>query len=492
MDTGVVANEKEFPSSRTEHREVGVWNLIVAPVDRATISCRFPRFASAWNESVCPTVVVRRLRPVFMHRSIWARVLLAFLLLSRLAHAQATRSVEIPTGKSGEVHVADIVVRLGQASGVSLKRPAPDLTLSTQGLARALTKTLLSETLGPEVTITFRPATMVMTVDERILTVDRREEWLRRLGDLSDRAGEAARHRQFYGMRALNSYRPNDPKRPTICLVHGLNSSSGGFVHMIPWLEEAGYGIVVYDYPFNRNIAESCQVFARDWGAFRGVANDKLPWSIVAHSMGALLARSLVEDETAPALDVRSLILIAPVNQGSNLAKMQTVVQLMSGLQALNGKDKTKAMMNLSDGLGQAAVDMLPKSPFLKGLNGRRRRLGLPYHIMAGDRGFLTREGRAQIEGRIDLLTRNSGIFGRLTQAAAADLPDLLDELTDGTGDGCVSVERTRLEGVADHVTIHANHAELIRAPLLFPDPGPVACMPDLLRWLKDDRQRND
>ena len=76
-------------------------------------------------------------------------------------------------------------------------------------------------------------------------------------------------------------------------------------------------------------------------------------------------------------------------------------------------------------------------------------------------------------------MTRNAGIFGRLTQVATADLPDMLDELTDGTGDGCVAVERTRLEGVADHVTIHANHAELIRAPLLFPDPGPVACMPD-------------
>ena len=74
---------------------------------------------------------------------------------------------------------------------------------------------------------------------------------------------------------------------------------------------------------------------------------------------------------------------------------------------------------------------------------------------------------------------------------ATADLPELLDELTDGTGDGCVSVERTRLDGVADHVTIHANHAELIRAPLLFPDPGPVACMPYVLRWLKEDRERN-
>ena len=78
--------------------------------------------------------------------------------------------IEIPTGKERRGQVAEIVVRLAEASGVSLKRPAADLTLSTQGLARALTKTLLSETLGPEVAITFRPAAMVMTVDERILT----------------------------------------------------------------------------------------------------------------------------------------------------------------------------------------------------------------------------------------------------------------------------------------------------------------------------------
>ena len=245
----------------------------------------------------------------------------------------------------------------------------------------------------------------------------------------------------------------------------------------------------MYDYPFNRSIAESCQRgdSARDWAAFRAKVKDRLPWSIVAHSMGALVARSLVEDDKSWAHDVCSLIMIAPVNQGSQLAKVQTVMQFMNGLQAINGKNTTRAMMNLSDGLGQAAEDMLPGSSFLKEMNRWPRRQGLSYHIIAGDRGFLTREGRAQIEGRIDLVTRNSGIFGRLTQAATADLPDLLDELTDGTGDGCVRVERTRLDGVADHVTIHANHAELIRAPLLFADPGPVACMPDLLRWLRQD-----
>jgi hypothetical protein len=169
---------------------------------------------------------------------------------------------------------------------------------------------------------------------------------------------------------------------------------------------------------------------------------------------------------------------------------VQTVIQISNGLKAINGKDATKAMMSLSDGLGQAAEDMLPGSAFLKALNRRPRRAGVAYHILAGDRGFLTREGRDQLEGRMDLVIRNAGILGRLTKVATADLPDLLDELTDGKGDGCIAVERTRLEGVPDHVTIHANHVELIRGPLLYPDPGPVACMPDVLRWLKQDREK--
>src|SRR5262249_23331003 len=233
------------------------------------------------------------------------------------------------------------------------------VTLPTQGLSRSLTKALLAEALGPEVDIAFRPGAMILSVDDGILTPARQAEWIGRLRDLSDRAVEAARRRESYGMRARASYRPNDPSRPTVCLVHGLNSSSGGFVHMLPWLEAAGYGIILYDYPFNRRIEESCAAFARDWAAFRQKAGDKLPWAILAHSMGALVARSLVEDDATWAGDVSSLILIAPVNQGSHLARVQTAIQLMNGLRSIQSKKTSKAMLHISDGMGEAAQDML-------------------------------------------------------------------------------------------------------------------------------------
>jgi pimeloyl-ACP methyl ester carboxylesterase len=416
-------------------------------------------------------------------------VRIALLIGAAQAHTCEPHTIEIPTGKSGEISISEIVSRIAKETGVPLELPPADLVLSTQGFAGPLTRTLLSEALGPEATIAFRPGMMVVTIDESNLVAAKRTQWLARLTNLREKAGEAARKRQSYGMHALNTFRANDPARPTVCLIHGLNSSSRGFVHVIPLLEAAGYGIVVYDYPFNRRLDESSTAFTRDWASFRRKVKDRLPWAIVAHSMGALLARALVEDDATWAHDVSSLIMIAPVNQGSQLAKVQTIMQISNGLKAINGKDATKAMLSLSDGLGQAAEDMLPGSAFLKALNRRRRREGVLYHILAGDRGFMTREGREQLEGRLELVIRNAGVFGRLTRAATADLPDLLDELSDGKGDGCIAVERTRLEGVADHVTIHANHVELVRGPLLYPDPGPVVCMPIVLKWLKEDRE---
>ena len=164
------------------------------------------------------------------------------------------------------------------------------------------------------------------------------------------------------------------------------------------------------------------------------------------------------------------------MNQGSSLAKAQTLLQLLNGVQAVNGK-KSQALAHLGDGLGEAADDMTPGSAFLKELNARPRCPTVPYHILAGDAGVLPPDARREIEDRVRALNGQRGMLGSLSRLATSDLSTRLDELCEGTGDGCVSIARTKLDGVTDHVTIHANHAELIRAPLLFADPGPVACM---------------
>jgi pimeloyl-ACP methyl ester carboxylesterase len=401
--------------------------------------------------------------------------------------AAPERRIEVPLESSGGLAVAEVVSALAKASGAPVEPPTVRLTLPTRGLAGTLTRTLLAECLGPEVAFVFQPATVVMIVSEEDLATDRKEAWKHRLEELATRSRQAAQRQQYYGMRALRSYRPNDPERPTICLVHGLNASSGGFVHMIPHLEKAGYGIVVYDYPFNQRLEESCTQFRRDLLSFRKERGELRPWAFLAHSMGALVARSYVEGGDAPGRDVASVILIAPVNQGAHVARIQPVFQTISSLYAINNNHTSHALAMLSEGIGQAAEDLLPGSEFLRRMNARPRAAGVRYHILAGDKGMIPREIGAQVMARLSDLGREKGLFSLVSRLASRDMVPLLQELGDDTGDGCVSVASTRLKDVEDHVTIRANHVELIRAPLLFPDDGPVVSMPYVLRWLAED-----
>jgi pimeloyl-ACP methyl ester carboxylesterase len=386
--------------------------------------------------------------------------------------------------EADELNLSEFVARLAGATGFDIPRPPGDVTLPLRGVAGDLSRKLLRSSLGSEVQLSVEKRQIVVTIDRSLLMPERSAAWEARVRDLAAQATREAQRRRGYGMHALKSYRPADSRRTTVCLVHGVNSSSGGFVHMVEPLEHAGYGLVVYDYPYNQKLDDSFAVFSRDLRAFRMRNGDRRPWVLVGHSMGALVIRDYVEGPNYGG-DVSSLVLIAPVNQGSYLARTQALLQYLDSAKAVGGRRMSDALAQLGDGLGEAAADMSPGSPFLQTLNKRPRRRGVVYHILAGDAGVLTRSARAQIEGRINTVIRQGGILGGLARTTVGnDFSDRLDELTDGSGDGCVSVARTRLEGVEDPVVLHANHAELIRAPLLYPDPGPVACMPQLLRWL--------
>jgi pimeloyl-ACP methyl ester carboxylesterase len=294
-----------------------------------------------------------------------------------------------------------------------------------------------------------------------------------------------------FGMIPRASYRPNDPDRPTVCLVHGMNSSAGGWVHLVPLLEQAGFGVVFYDYPFDRALAASGAAFVDDWRAFRVGRGETRPWIVLTHSMGGLVARDYVEGPAYHAGDVSDLILLAPPNQGSAIAELQNYRWLLDAVQEAGREEGRKGgwLDAMRSGDSAAARDLAPGSAYLKALNARSRREGVRYHVLAGDEGFLDQDGRKRIESRLKVVQRAGGLLGGLTQLGLAQLTPALDELTDGTGDGCVSVASCRLGGVMDQVTIRANHVAIIRGPLLYPEPGPVACWPVVSAWLATARR---
>ncbi len=389
--------------------------------------------------------------------------------------------VKIPIHSGVAIDLADLVTAVAHETGLSIERPTNAPRLPIDGLAGALTLRFLGEALGPGVFLQRVDDVLVLTIDPRRADLERLQG---RLRSLAERARVAQARVNRYGLHARPSYRPNDPERPTICLLHGINSSGlGSFTHLIPALERAGFGVVYYDFPFNRSLKETSAKFVEDWAAFRRDRGEQASWALVCHSMGGLLARYYVEGPDYQD-DVSDLILIGTPNQGSVIAKAQGLLQFIEGMRSIN-QNQAGALALLSDGLGAAAEDMTPGSAYLKRLNGQSRRQGVRYHLLAGDDGFLDLETRKRVETQYQVVTKRAGFLGGLARLAVGDLPAQLDELTKGTGDGAVSVASTRLEGAPEPVVIPVNHVELIRGPLLYPEPGPIACLPYILQWLE-------
>lgn len=409
------------------------------------------------------------------------------------ARAQAPSSdgggvmeIRVPLNANGEANLAEVAQKLGDMSGTNIPGALPELWVPIRGVAGSLTRTLLSETLGKAVDIRIERDELVIQVDLDAVRAAGVVDWRARIRALAERVIREASIQQQYGMRRRASYRANDPARPTVVLIHGMNASSSVFIHMVPLLEQAGYGVLLYDYPDNRDLDATCPRFVEEWKAARAATRDTRPWAVLAHSMGAMLARWYVEGDEYSG-DVSRLILLGPPNEGSPLAKAQSVFQWLQGVELAQGA-QVGALSAYSEGLGEAAADLMPGSVFLRSLNARPRRAGVEYHILAGDVGFITKAQRVELETRLAGMRRLAGVFGKLATVAVSDLPAQLDALADGTGDGVVPISSTKLAGVHDHVVIGENHVALIRGPLLYPDPGPVACMPFVLNRLGRER----
>lgn len=283
---------------------------------------------------------------------------------------------------------------------------------------------------------------------------------------------------------------PENAPRHAVVLIHGLDDAGRLWWVLIPALHQEGYTALEVTYPDDQAIAESSAFVAGLFEQMRSAGVERV--SIVAHSMGALISRDLLTGDSyyAGRLDggerfpsVERLIMLGPPNHGSRMALFRLgseardqVTRALSGDGLLVG--------GFFDGAGEAQDDLVPGSDFLTNLDARPLPPNLPVTIIAGSASPFDSDDIASLVTRIDnlLVTKYGKAFD------GSQVEKTMSDLVDGVGDGCVSIESTRLEGVTDHVVVEANHLGMIR-PFGSVEPATLPpAIPIILERLGRDR----
>lgn len=336
----------------------------------------------------------------------------------------------------------------------------------------------------------------VQVDDESLTVLVQREEFQARAREGAEAVqawfGRALRdagvaHRRVYGLTRVTVADPRCPlaaeERPgerVVVLIHGLDDPGWMWDDLTPRLLDAGYTVARFEYRNDGPVGESADGLAAALADLRarGVAHV----DIIAHSMGGLVARDVLTrpayyngdgacgargDARFPAAD--RLIMLGTPNQGAPIVRLRAFLELREQFERMLGRGGGAPDPD-GDGGGEAGIDLLPGSDFLRRLNARPPAAHTRHTIVAGRLSPLNEQ---QLAGLIEQLRSMAGSEGApawLRDAAnghgTRQLAAMLAGAARGLGDGCVSLDSARLEGVDDFHVVHANHMTMIVNPL--------------------------
>jgi pimeloyl-ACP methyl ester carboxylesterase len=250
--------------------------------------------------------------------------------------------------------------------------------------------------------------------------------------------------------------------RKAVVLIHGLDDPGRVWQNLAPVLVKEKFNVWLMRYPNDQPVVESARLFFEALQGLKRGGVDRI--SIVAHSMGGLVSREML---TRPEIEYRAsakknqvpavtaLIMVGTPNHGSQLARLRVFTEMRDQLAQMT-KGEINWLGSIIDGAGEAKIDLLPGSRFLTELNARPHPQGMDMLIIAG----------------VTSPWKESDIHrwvNDLRQKVSSDHQKWVDELgknmialTHGLGDGLVTVESARLEGVP-HRTVDGTHLTMIR-----------------------------
>ncbi|NQU22962.1 MAG: alpha/beta hydrolase [Candidatus Nealsonbacteria bacterium] len=378
-------------------------------------------------------------------------------------------TVNIPA-PGGQVTWADVTRGLARARGYddsalagSLPKGSIDLSL----LRWQLTLVGLNVALKPDVHFDAQQIDpdgndwrLVIKLDRAALSASQR----RFKAKLRNALMSLRPDRRTYGLIFDENWDRTPAERNLVVLIHGLNSTPAKVDALLAGARADRLPCAVFSYPNDQPIDDSARLLSRELSRLatdhpgRGV-------SLVTHSMGGLLARAVIEDPELDPGNVRQLVMVAPPNHGSALARFAFGIELTEHLAPGRRKNEVGTFLAaVEDGLAEAARDLRPESPFLRTLNARTRNANVRYTIFLGTAAPLTAADLAQLRRNAAAAgqrNRWAQFFGPRVDTLLADL----DETIGGKGDGVVSVARGRLDGVDDTVVLRFSHLSVLRTP---------------------------
>ncbi len=246
-----------------------------------------------------------------------------------------------------------------------------------------------------------------------------------------------------------------------VILVHGYQSRPERHDSILKEVRAAGIPCGVLRYPNDQPLEASAALLAKELRRVAEAQADR-PVTILALSMGGLIARAVIENPSLDPGNVRRLIMVGTPNQGSKVAQYAMGADLFEFLvRSPQGSLTKRLYASVEDGLGEAAGDLRPGSDFLHTLNARRRNPKVRYSLFLGTGGPLDEESLKRWRERIGEQGQGRGLVRFLTREVERSLEDL-DEVIRGKGDGVVAVDRGRLEGVEETVVLGFAHGRMM------------------------------